>query len=74
MKTKLIVPGKKGQAFDMDIIFNPMFLILLVVGFLVFGIQLTIWKKMDFQMAWYVYMGVPVAIPIAAYIFAVMKS
>jgi len=74
MLNKLIVPGKKAQAFDMDVLLSPMFVILLILGFIVFGIQLYIWKKMDFTMSWYVYVGVPIALPIAAYIFAVINS
>ena len=67
--------GKKAQEFlDMDILLSPMFITLVGIGLAVFVIQLFIWKKMDFQMIWWVKIVVPLCIPIAAYIFTVINQ
>ena len=66
--------NKKAQMLDTDVLFSPLFIALLVIGYGVFAFQLIVWSRMDFQMIWWVKIAVPLVIPIAAYIFAVINS
>ena len=66
--------GKKAQVIDVEVLFSPHFVIFLVLGLIVFAVQLVVWRKMDFQMIWWVKLAIPIGIIFAAYFFAWRES
>ena len=62
--------NKKAQFDLLDDINWAGFMILCIIGIVVIGGMMLIWKKMDFEVAWYVKVGMLVAVPIASIIFS----
>ena len=61
--------NKKAQMDLFDDVNWTGFIVLCTVGIITVGVMMLIWKKMDFEVKWYVKVGMLLAVPIAAFIF-----
>lgn len=62
--------NKNAQIVDTEVLLSPLFFVFLILGMGIFAIQLIVWKKMEFEMVWWVKVAIPIGIVFAAYFFA----